>query len=183
MRKWLSEWFEYWGVASITSVVAVALIIGGQRIAATGARSEAWPSTTGKVVELKVVAESTSSRSQGGRWFSPGISSTTTSVTYRPVITYEYSVGRQTFRSTNITVAGFDGTSEKKDAQEVVDRYVVGMTVDVYYDPGNPAFSVLEKGRRGSTTLRTVGLLVLVMALMTTAISAWVWRKNRRAAG
>jgi hypothetical protein len=38
------------------------------------------------------------------------------------------------------------GFSGHNDAEETADRYPAGKKVDVYYDPGNPADSILEPG-------------------------------------
>jgi hypothetical protein len=61
---------------------------------------------------------------------------------YRPVITYEYRVGRQVYTG-DLLAFGLRSLSEggvagEKKAHETVARYLVGSNVEVHYHPQRP---------------------------------------------
>jgi hypothetical protein len=86
--------------------------------------SLAWPSTTGRIVKSDVdwVGETGS-----------------TSVAR---VMYQYAVNGTTYQCRRLYTAP-DVPFEP--AQSIVDRYPVGATVTVFYDPANPAEATLER--------------------------------------
>jgi len=120
--------------------------------------SQAWPSTSGRVllvqaIKMKDVGLSTSQRHQ---------------TDYRPVVQCSYTVGNKTYgcehRRFNDDVIVYS-TIEK--ARTAVSNYQVGQTVRVYYDPANPSQSVLEPGIAGPAWRElSSGILCFLLALM-----------------
>ncbi len=91
--------------------------------------SQSWPSTTGTVIKSRVEV-------RGG--------SNTTHVD--PKIVYEYQVSGQQYQADQIRVDARHRVFQvSPDAYAVVDRYPVGTSVTVYYNPDNPAEAGLER--------------------------------------
>lgn len=126
------------GIAGTICTIALPLlIIGGvgyyiykrsQQGAAYRQAAQSWRSTTGTIMMSSV-----QSRRSGN------------SYSVFPVIVYQYKVSGKPHQSQiikageqylNIRIAG--------QAQETVNRYPIGATVTVYYNPDNPAESALE---------------------------------------
>jgi hypothetical protein len=124
------------GVAGvICSVLLPLLIIGGtgyfiykrsQQGTTYRQAAQAWRSTTGTILMSSV--------------------QTIHSGNSYPVIVYQYEINGKQYQSQtikageqflNIRIAG--------QAQEIVNRYPIGTTVPVYYNPDNPAESALER--------------------------------------
>lgn len=90
--------------------------------------SLSWRSTQGRVLKSRVEVS-------GGE---------VTSVS--PYVLYEYEVHGQIYQSVQIQAGDrFIRSATSRDAYETVDRYPVGATVTVYYDPSNPAEAALER--------------------------------------
>jgi Protein of unknown function (DUF3592) len=91
--------------------------------------AQSWPSTMGVVVASTIrVTRTHRSRSE------------------TPVVAYQYQVDGQPYVG-KVVKAGeqFFSARLHGDAQRTVDRYPVGAQVTVFYDPANPADSVLER--------------------------------------
>jgi hypothetical protein len=82
------------------------------------------------------------------------------SQSYTIEVQYSYAVGGQQFQGHRISLG--DLPMDERDARAMSQRYPVGSTPLVYYDPSNPAKSVLEPGF-GGTTDRHVNLFAIVM--------------------
>ena len=91
--------------------------------------AQSWPSTTGTVLMSSVQSR------RSGQSYS----------TY-PVVAYQYEVNGKQFQSQTIK-AGEQYMSIRVlgEAQATAARYPVGAIVTIYYNPANPAESVLEK--------------------------------------
>ena len=90
-----------------------------------GRRSAGWPAAEGVV---------TASRMWGGRWNNSARNSRTA---------YEFEVGGRLYASDRVCFGTLQSDAEKR-AQ--VERFPVGRRVEVFYDPADPARSVLEPG-------------------------------------
>jgi hypothetical protein len=63
---------------------------------------------------------------------------------YNPVVTYEYTVGGETYQNRNTFPGGFTRwLGSRGSAQEVVSNHPEGSTTTVYYRPGNPGKAYL----------------------------------------
>jgi hypothetical protein len=144
---------------------AGAIYIGVQDMRAAR-DSVTWPAVDGRVIRTSIQVE------RGGR---DGASSG--SVTYRPVVVYEYSVNGVTHEGQRISIGEY-ATADEADARRTVDKYPLGAAVRVRYRPDRPAQALLEPGLQGvpwfflgvGGVFVLVGLLfVVVFPRMTTA--------------
>jgi len=123
--------------------LAIITVIGRRRIQA----AENWKMTFGEIAEsgLRTVKK----RRKGG--------------TFVPNVVYTYEVGGQDYRNNRIHF-GVDGpTSVRPWVEEAAAKYPVGKRVNVYYNPQNPADSVLEKAAPLSKAMR-VALYAMIAA-------------------
>ncbi len=136
---------------------------GGIRGVADARASLNWPSTIGKIVSTTVVEERPVGTSTG---------SGTRRTDYRPVVQYSYSVNGQNYsaghRRFNDDLIAY-GSTEKAEA--AIEKYRVGQTVQVYYDPANPRNAVLEPGKAGPAWR---GLTGGILCLLLTLIPIWM---------
>ena len=135
-------------------LVAVAFVVVALRSRMRADRSGSWNQTTAQVVKSQVESHQSYSSS-----------SHTHTTMYDPVIVYEYVVAGQRYQNDRINFGGGLSTSWPGPSQEVVGRYQVGNTVNVYFDPANPAESVLERRAGGSSNiyLLVAGLIVVIL--------------------
>jgi hypothetical protein len=113
-------------VPAIFIVAGSACLAYGLRAAYTGYRATKWPHVQGRVVSAGV------EKLEGGK-----------RTTWRPNVTYEYAVNRTEYSSNTIKPTRVALTIDEP-ARKVVSRYSVGSRVTVYYDPDDPAQSLLE---------------------------------------
>lgn len=64
---------------------------------------------------------------------------------YSPSVRYKYTVDSKEFYGTKVQSV-HSSTSSKNSVKKTLDKYAVGNTADVYYDPETPGSSVLEPG-------------------------------------
>lgn len=120
------------GVALI--VAAVFIFVETIERISMAKESRGWPSVPG----LITASEITSNTSIGAYG-----SATTTS--YHTKVSYGYRVQGHDYESGRVTFGSVGSSYER--AKEVANRYPLGMDVAVFYDPANPAQSVLEPGK------------------------------------
>lgn len=136
---------------------AVFFIVG--LVAAKRAKAAlTWPVMPGVVLNARVV-EHVSTDSEGDR-----------SVTYEPLVEYQYNVMGQTYSATRIAF-GANRFNYKK-AAEIVARYPAGSQVSVHYNPDKVKDAVLETSAAGGkvftilgAVLGGVGFIVMVVSL------------------
>ncbi len=138
--EWIITSFGlFTGIAGIICSVTIPILILGilgyflykrnQQSTAYRQSTQTWQSTTGTVL-MSSVQSSYSSRSHS---------------TY-PVVVYQYEVNGQRYQSQRIKAGEqFINVRVIGQAETTVNRYPIGATVTVYYDPKNPAESVLER--------------------------------------
>jgi hypothetical protein len=125
-------------VSIICSIVFPLLILGGlgyflykrnQQSMAYRQSTQTWQSTTGTVLMSSV------QRKHTGRSYS-----------HYPVVVYLYQVNGQQYQSQRIKAGEqFLNVRLSGQAEATVQKYQIGSTVTVYYNPLNPAESVLER--------------------------------------
>ena len=141
-----------------------------------GDASQQWPSTRGRIVQTKM---ETSSRMTSGR-------SSKEIPIYLPVVIYHYQPDgsvESVFEGDTIQI-GLTWSKYSRDAKDLLARYPVGASVDVYYDPNNPQKSVLKTGAHPSAeqhrdaihfeavSLGVIGGLISVFSLLN-AVRRW----------
>ena len=122
----------------IIGLVPLMLFVGFHRRSAVVKR---WPTINGRVVSSGIhqfQQRRTESQQRSYR-------RRRMQTLYMPVVEYSYSVGGRDFSSRSI----WDGTEvsgSRDHAQRIADRYPVGRTVTVHYDPSAPGKAALEVG-------------------------------------
>ncbi|HHY89643.1 MAG TPA: DUF3592 domain-containing protein [Chloroflexi bacterium] len=137
--------------------VVLLLLLAGIWLTYTGFRgrtretlSQQWPSTGGVIEESTVRAYTTRDAA--------GVESTL----HLPYVRYRYTVMGQTYTSDTISI-GVKATQTPEAARRAADRYPVGSSVVVYYDPKNPSDSVLERVSGTDSPGLIIGITLLVL--------------------
>lgn len=121
----------------VVLIGALATYLGVENVLRARA-STSWPSVDGTVIRAGIDRE----RSQA----TP--SSTAQSITWRPVIVYEYVVDAVRYEGGRISFGAY-ATSDRGDAEAVLSRYPTGARVPVYFNPDDPGQAVIEPGTAG----------------------------------
>ena len=87
---------------------------------------------------------------------------------YGPAIQYRYCVSGTEYEGRGISITP-KLTYNRKAAQDWIEPYPVGKSVEVFYKPENPRMSVLEKG----FSIKT-GLVILSAALIFIAFGPFI---------
>jgi hypothetical protein len=74
-------------------------------------------------------------------------------------IWYEYEVNENQYKSNRVSYS-YTGSSDKSFAASYINKYPVGKSVIVYYDPLNPKKSVLEPNIKNYDWIPLTGMLV-----------------------
>lgn len=113
---------------------AVGLVVAGWGLyeLKRSRESNGWPSTTGIITHSAIHKVERRRENQ-------------TEATYYPRIQYQYAVFGKGFTADRIAFGSPYGGEQSK-AQAVVDRYPIGGSVAVYYDPDDPSVAVLKAG-------------------------------------
>jgi len=111
--------------------------------------SAAWPATQGKIVLSTVKASNFYDRDSSGTW---------QKTFYFPNVQYEYSVMGKTYTGKRIAFGASRGFRSRAPAEKILERYPVGATVTVYYNPNDPADAVLERQLRSGGSLLFIGI-------------------------
>ncbi|RUL74560.1 DUF3592 domain-containing protein [Dyella choica] len=146
--------------------IGVGIISFGKNTAAKAKQSLSWPSTEGEIAHSAVLYQTDTSNDQGDAFDTQTDTSNTirATSTYKADIVYRYKVRGKSYSSSKISFMDFASTNNR--AQSVVNRYPDNSTVQVYYNPANPADAVLEPGdASGITLLYAIGSLFAVAGL------------------
>jgi uncharacterized protein DUF3592 len=144
---------------SLAGVLFLVLGIGGyvgmQMAQSHIDRVAEWPSVDGKIVTSEI--STTTSWSKYGR--------RTTQVAD---IEYAYSVSGQNYQGEHLRLLPMLHMKSDGTPAELVARYPVGRSVQVYYDPSNPSAAVLipTPGDDARTLIRSVAVMTPCIALM-----------------
>jgi hypothetical protein len=114
--------------------------------------AKTWPTVAG-VVTSSGLQEQRSYDSESG-----------TSISYKPVVTYTYTLMGQTFTGEQLSFGNMNydrGTAAKKIAP-----YPQGAQVLVHYDPDNPLNAVLETKAAGSILFLIIGILFMFIGVL-----------------
>lgn len=119
----------------IPALVGIVLFIYGIKSILTAIDSRNWSHCKGTIIMSKVDQSTRSSGSSKNRH---------TTTTYSPKVKYKYIYNDHEYLSSRITFG--DRRGGRKTAQTTINYYSVGKEVDVYFNPENPAQSVLQPG-------------------------------------
>ncbi len=130
------------GFAGFMTVVGAALMIFGVSFLKEARASRAWPTTAGTVEAVNVLRDRSTTNSS--------VSS------YHYAVTYQYEVEARAYSSDRYSLGNgstaskpYDTRSAARDAGQ--EAYPTGSEVTVYYDPTNPASTVLKPGANFGT--------------------------------
>lgn len=113
--------------------------------------SEQWPKASGRITASHV---ETSRDSENKNMYSAQV-------------TYEYEVEGTTYTDDTVWFGGDYSSSNRSDAQQTVSKYPAGQTVDVYYQPDDPANAVLEPGAKFTSYLvYGIGWMILLVGIL-----------------
>jgi len=123
------------GIFAALICVVIGLVFGyfTKDMVAEARESENWPSVTGSVVASEI--SSYVDRSEGK-----------TQTMYSAYVEAVYEVDGARYTTTSVDLAGSSSTSVRSLAGRQVDRFPVGASVPVYYDPNDPGRGVLTPG-------------------------------------
>ena len=65
--------------------------------------------------------------------------------TYRAYVTYFYFAGDERLENDRVSFGDSIYTGSRDSAQETLDKYSPGTSIEVYYDPNNPLDAVIER--------------------------------------
>lgn len=117
------------------AVIGVAVLLWGYDAYKKSQEAKDWPTTEGKVISSEVGSH----RSRSG-----GHSTTI----YSAKVIFEYSVNGKAYTSKKVSFGEY-GSSSRRDAQKVFDKYPATKAVIVYYNPAKPEIAILEPGKIG----------------------------------
>lgn len=114
----------------IAVLLVFGIILGGVGVYRynIGKESSKWPSVQGKVTYAHAQSRRTNKRNQ-----------------YLPSVKYSYNVKGQNYKGSGIT-ASDEYQKTLSGANDILRKYPVGGNVSVYYNPEDPAISLLEQG-------------------------------------
>jgi len=113
-------------------------------------KSKNWPMVTGEVVSNSLKREVivfTNEYVERKDWWS--------------YVKYRYSVLGHTYTNDRIVFGGKLPHRNREEAKIFAEKYQVGSTLKVFYDPRNPQSSVLERRVGGHTYLYAIALLIV----------------------
>ena len=128
-------------------ISSVLVSLWGLRVIVMARRTLQWPSVKGIIEESKMPARSDEFND------------------LLPHIEYSYSVDERIYRQ----VLKFSGdiTPTQEFAKSYVEKYPVGASVQVYYNPANPETSTLEPGLgKGDWLILAIGLGMFFLGIL-----------------
>jgi hypothetical protein len=141
-------------VGVLMSLVFIAIGLGmlyyARRLSAKAQQSLLWPSAEGVISHSAMLLQMQQT------------SNSTNPATYKADVAYRYKVRGHDYSSARITLVDFSSTAGR--AQGIVNRYVDGAPVTVYYNPVDPSDAVLERGGTSG-----IGVLYIIGAIFAVA--------------
>lgn len=101
-----------------------------------------------------------------------------TTTTFTPNWQYQFTAGGQTITSEKISFGGKRGYGRQKKAQEALAAYPLNSQVRVYFDPANPAESVLVPGTKGTFVGIIVGAIFILLSMVGCVVGVFALIAN-----
>lgn len=97
---------------------------------------------------------------------------------YEPIVHTKYIINEQIYETSKINVAGKVSSSSSTDATNKVNKYPVGKIVNVYYNPEDVTYAILETGvptltyatYYGSIIFMIIGALLALTGLLKVVV-------------
>ena len=138
------------------SIVSFLLLVQSDDVMAMFTNFDTYKTTSGMIVSSSVVYKS----GLGGSWHFE--------------IQYKYMVSGEEFTSDKVHFLNTGEGLSDGYAKSYVEKYPVGKTVTVYFNPTNPAKSVLEPENRSYSSLWLI-IFLITMAIVFLSLSARVF--------
>ena len=139
----------------------VSAVIFGIRNRKKAQESTGWPSVDG-VITKTWTNESRDTDEDGF-----------TSYSYTPKWQYQYQLGGQTYSSEQVTFGGEKSYSNRKKAEQELIKYPQNGRVRVYYNPQDPADSVLVRGTKGTLGAIIAGIVLILISLCGACVGGY----------
>jgi len=120
--------------------LGIALLWLGLRLRKWAQRTLSWPQASGKIVESRVEMQGVADDSTVAR------------------IVYSYEVNGTPFKGSRL------GGTGMQTPHMLVEKYPVGATVQVFFDPADPASAVLERSTGQGTVVLAFGVIIVAAA-------------------
>jgi hypothetical protein len=121
--------------------LGIALLWLGLRLRKFAQRTLSWPQASGKIVESRVEMQGFGDDS-----------------TVKACIAYSYEVNGTPFKGSRL------GGTGMQTPHMLVKKYPVGATVQVFFDPADPASAVLERSTGQGTAVLAFGVIIVAAA-------------------
>ncbi len=150
------DWFVAVPIALLVVAAGLAWFVRSQLAAIRQARS--WPTAN-----ATILGSSISSQQIGEGEM------------YEPKVRYAYEVAGQRYESERIRFGRF--WESQNGARAILERFPVGSSVPVYYDPADPAIATLETTAASKFRLYSLSFAVLALAGMAVFMvyRMWFW--------
>lgn len=158
---------RYRFLQTLQSIAALFVVVGLMTLAAgawqyrAGRAVATWPATAGEIIANDLVPVEQRGRS--------------VTVVEAVRVVYRYTVDGQTYESDRVSLDARPARADRPEGERRRVTYPMGTAVTVYYDPADPARSVLERAPR-TDALRAGGALAVLGLLV---LLAW-WRMGGR---
>ncbi len=143
-----------WMIGTPFAVVGIVLVAIAMHIFSSDSATRSWPTADGVITSSKLDTNTVQAKDRAGYLRYRG--------SYVPKVSYNYTVDGRQLEGSRIT------REPRADdhGDVVVAQYPVGKTVKVYYDPKDPASSVLElKTSIGGVILAAIGGFFLLFGV------------------
>ena len=120
---------SYIWIVNICAGIGVVFIVHFTYIFILSKRSKDWKNSEGEIISSKTQES----------YFDEG-------AIYKTVIQYKYTIGEKEYFSNRVFYGDYIGRNFSYSVKKIVNKYVKGATVSVYYNPQHPNKSVLETG-------------------------------------
>lgn len=135
-------------------LLAVVLGIAGVINRNKAKKASGWPSVQGKVIDARLEEQKSTDLDDN------------LSIHYRPVVTYQYEIGGQTYASNRTGVIPMN--YDQKTAQKKLDAFPMGSALTVFYNPENPEEALLNPSKTTANIFLIIGIVVLVISCVLT---------------
>lgn len=123
--------------------------------------TQTWPSTEGTVAATNI-----------RRYNDEG------TIRFAPEVDYEYRVGGQTYKSSQIRPEVFISFLDEGEAKRFLQKYAVGNKLQVFYDPSTPTKAVIEP--KVAPVLHFVTMMGIISCTFALVVYYVSYRRFRR---
>jgi hypothetical protein len=139
----------------LTLIGGILLILYSEKSKKKVNASQFWPNINGTTT-VSEVRQSSSTDDDGN-----------TSYSYYPHVEYSYAVAGNNFIGKQIAFGGVQGFTSPSNAQAAVNKYPINTPVWIFYNPQNPAESVLERTLSDAGKVaRIIGILLVILSVL-----------------